>query len=147
MKAGRRIAFDYGDVRIGVAISDLSGLLATPYEAIINSENTFNEIDQLVKENEPLYFAVGIPRHLSGSTSAKMESVELFIGELDARFSIPIVRIDERLTTVSASKSLQSAGKNAKQSKGIIDAAAAATILEMALMQERSQSSLGGSDE
>ena len=63
------------------------------------------------------------------------------------RQSIPIVRIDERLTTVSASKSLQSAGKNAKQSKGIIDAAAAATILEMALMQERSQSSLGGSDE
>jgi len=147
MKAGRRIAFDYGDVRIGVAISDLSGLLATPYGAILNSENTFNEIQELTSEYEPLYFVVGIPRHLSGNSSSKMENVEVFITRLKSLYSLPIVRIDERLTTVSAAKNLQSAGKNAKQSKELIDAAAAATILEMALMQERSRAVEEGDDE
>lgn len=137
MRTGRRIAFDYGDVRIGVAMSDASGLLATPYGVISAQGEVIVEVSQLVTEYEPIYFAVGIPRHLSGNASTKMESVENFISSLQANFSIPIIRIDERLTTVSAASKLRASGKNAKQAKESIDAAAAATILEIALNQEK----------
>ncbi len=137
MRTGRRIGFDYGDVRIGVAMSDASGLLATPYGVISAQSEFIVEISQLVAEFEPIYFAVGIPRHLSGNASAKMESVEDFILSLQANFSVPIILIDERLTTVSAANKLRASGKNAKQAKDSIDAAAAATILEMALSQEK----------
>lgn len=133
---GRRVAFDYGDVRIGVAISDASGLLATPYGIVQTGQDPFGEIKKIVEEFAPVYFAVGIPRHLSGNASAKMASVEEFIQTLKENFNIQIVRIDERLSTVSAAKSLRDSGKNAKQAKGLIDAAAAATILEIALSQE-----------
>lgn len=141
MRHGRRIAFDYGDVRIGVAISDLSGLLATPHGVILTAEDYLEEIARLVEEYEPIYFAVGQPRHLSGQPSEKMNSVEGFIAKLESRFNIDIVRIDERLTTVSAARNLRANGKNAKEAKSFIDAAAAATILESALAQEKSNPS------
>ena len=137
MKRGRRIAFDYGDVRIGVAMSDLSGMLASPYGVIPTQSDFLSEIAALIAEYEPMYFAVGIPKHLSGSTSAKMVSVENFIKNLEENFTIPIVRIDERLSTVSAARNLQLSGKNAKETKSLIDAAAAATILDMALAKEK----------
>ncbi len=136
MRNGRRIAFDYGDVRIGVAISDASGLLATPYGNISTQGNFLSEIAALVSEYAPIYFAIGIPRHLSGAASAKMESVESFIEVLKVEFAIPVVRIDERLTTVSAARNLRDSGKSAKSAKNLIDSAAAATILEIALAQE-----------
>ena len=100
MQRGRRIAFDFGDVRIGVAVSDASGLLASPHSYIQAQEDFIAEIRKLVSEFEPLYFAVGVPKHLSGKASSKMESVEKFISQLENEFSLPIVRIDERLTTV-----------------------------------------------
>lgn len=137
MKRGRRIAFDYGDVRIGVAMSDLSGMLASPYGVIQSQGDVVMEVASLVSDYEPIYFAVGIPKHLSGNASTKMESVERFIELLQSNFDIPIVRIDERLSTVSAAKSLQASGKNAKESKNLIDAVAAATILDMAMSQEK----------
>ena len=137
MRTGRRIAFDYGDVRIGVAISDASGLLASPYGIVLNQQDLFTQINEIVVEFAPIYFAVGVPRHLSGSASAKMVSVENFILKLQESFDIPIVKIDERLSTVSAARSLRESGKNSKSSKNLIDAAAAATILEMALAQEK----------
>jgi putative holliday junction resolvase len=133
---GRRVAFDYGDVRIGVAVSDASGLLASPYGIVLTEQDPFGEIKKIVEEFSPIYFAVGIPRHLSGKPSAKMASVEDFIEALKRNFNIPVVRIDERLSTVSAARSLRDSGKNTKQAKGLIDAAAAATILEVALSQE-----------
>ena len=139
MQHGRRIAFDFGDVRIGAAVSDASGLLASPHSYIQAQEDFIAEIRKLVSEFEPLYFAVGVPKHLSGKASSKMESVEKFISQLENEFSLPIVRIDERLTTVSAARALQSSGKSTRQTKGLIDAAAAATILEMALSQEKTQ--------
>jgi putative Holliday junction resolvase len=137
MKHGRRIAFDYGDVRIGVAMSDPSGMLASPYGVIETQADLISEISALIAEFNPIYFAVGIPKHLSGNSSAKMESVEKFITMLEENFSIPVKRIDERLSTVTAAKNLQASGKNAKESKALIDAAAAATILELAMAQER----------
>jgi len=138
MQNGRRMAFDYGDVRIGVAVSDPSGLLSTPLENILNSDTSkLESIHELILEHEPIYLAVGSPLHLSGQTSAKGESVQIFCKEIAALTQTPIYLIDERLTTVSAARSIKETGKNTRDAKSIIDGFAAAAILDSALNQER----------
>jgi putative holliday junction resolvase len=140
VRAGRRIAFDYGDVRIGVAISDASGLLALPLEHIQNnSDSLFNECGALLAEHEPIYIAVGFPLHMSGKTSAKSSAVEEFCSKLSRIASAPIYLIDERMTTVSAGRLLKEAGLNSRQARTEIDSQAAVAILDAALNQERIQ--------
>ncbi len=138
MQNGRRIAFDFGDVRIGVAVSDLSGLLATPLENIANVESTLmTQLETLLLEYQPIYLVVGSPLHLSGQVSAKVESVQTFAQALSSITKAPIYLIDERLTTVSAARSIKQTGKNTREAKSLIDGLAAAMILESALNQER----------
>jgi len=140
MKPGRRIAFDFGDVRIGVAVTDPSGILATPLRFLQNSEaNLISEISSLYQEYQPIYTAIGFPSHLSGVESQKSKSVSDFAAKVIKITENPIYLIDERLTTISASRSLREAGLNSKSSKNEIDSMAAAAILESALNQERIQ--------
>ena len=140
MKPGRRIAFDFGDVRIGVAVTDASGILATPLRFLQNSdESLISEISSLYDEYMPIYTAIGFPSHLSGSESQKSESVTEFASRISALNENPIYLIDERLKTVSASRTLREAGLNSKSSKSEIDSMAAVAILDSALNQERIQ--------
>ena len=140
MQPGRRIAFDYGDVRIGVAITDSSGILATPLEFLSNSpEQLRTDLINVFETYLPIYTAVGYPLHLSGSESAKSVSVTKFAELITEISPAPIYLIDERMTTVSASRTLRDAGLNAKSAKGEIDSMAAVAILDSALNQERIQ--------
>jgi putative Holliday junction resolvase len=140
MQPGRRIAFDYGDVRIGVAITDSSGILATPLEFLTNSpEQLRTDLINVYETYLPIYTAVGYPLHLSGSESAKSVSVTKFAELITEISPAPIYLIDERMTTVSASRTLRDAGLNAKSAKGEIDSMAAVAILDSALNQERIQ--------
>ena len=140
MKPGRRIAFDFGDVRIGVAVTDPSGILATPLNFLENSETSLSaNLTSLYDEYHPIYTAIGFPSHLSGSESQKSKSVSEFAAKVSEITENPIYFIDERLTTVSASRTLREAGLNSKSSKGEIDSMAAAAILDSALNQERIQ--------
>jgi putative Holliday junction resolvase len=140
MKPGRRIGFDFGDVRIGVAITDQSGLLATPIDFLNNSPETLeSEIASLFSQYSPIYIAIGYPLHLSGSESKKGESVKNFALVLANLSESPIYLVDERMTTVSATKVLREAGHNSKSARSEIDSAAAAAILDSALNQERLQ--------
>ena len=140
MQPGRRIAFDYGDVRIGVAITDTSGILATPLEFLTNSAELLRTDLINVYENYlPIYTAVGYPLHLSGSESVKSANVTKFAQLISEISPAPIYLIDERMTTVSASRTLRNAGLNAKAAKGEIDSMAAVAILDSALNQERIQ--------
>jgi putative Holliday junction resolvase len=140
MQPGRRIAFDYGDVRIGVAITDSSGILATPLEFLSNSpEQLRTDLINVYETYLPIYTAVGYPLHLSGSESAKSVSVTKFAELITEISPAPIYLIDERMTTVSASRTLRDAGLNAKSAKGEIDSMAAVAILDSALNQERIQ--------
>ncbi|CAB4953659.1 MAG: Holliday junction resolvase RuvX [Actinobacteria bacterium] len=140
MKPGRRIAFDFGDVRIGVAVTDLSGILALPLDFIPNSEeNLSNDLSALYEEYNPLYTAIGFPLHLSGNASEKSLSVSKFAEQVSQITQAPIYLIDERLTSVSANRTLREAGLNSKTSRNEIDSMAAAAILESALNQERIQ--------
>ena len=138
MQRGRRMAFDYGDVRIGVAVSDRDSILVTPLAALsAQSPTLIDEIRALIEEYEPIVLVVGEPRHLSGRASSTMESVERFLLQLQSITNTPIRLVDERLSTVSAAGKLRAAGKDAKSSKTLIDSAAAAEILESAINAER----------
>jgi len=140
MKPGRRIAFDFGDVRIGVAVTDPSGILATPLNFLENSEESLSaSMKSLYDEYQPIYTAIGFPSHLSGGESQKSKSVSEFAAKVNEISENPIYFIDERLTTVSASRTLREAGLNSKSSKGEIDSMAAVAILDSALNQERIQ--------
>ena len=138
MKSGRRIAFDYGQVRIGVAVSDNSGLIATPIATLLaNDENLATQLLALFQEYDPLYIVVGEPKHLSGASNPSLVAAHEFADSLRLLTQIPILFVDERMSTITAAKNLRSAGFNAKSSKGMIDAMAAVSILESALERER----------
>ena len=140
MESGRRLAFDYGSSRIGMAVSDLSGLLASPLENLDATSPTIDtQIAEILADYSPLYLVVGSPLHLSGTSSAKSEAVSQFTELLKKLTSVPIYLLDERLTTVSASRNLREAGYSAKESKSKIDGAAAVAILETALHHEKLQ--------
>ena len=134
---GRRIAFDYGQVRIGVAICDQDGILATPLPHVsATNPKVLKEIAAILDEYEPIKIFVGSPKLLSGESGKAVELVDLFIASLKDLTSVPIIKVDERLSTVSATRKLQEAGKNSRQSRALIDSMAAVTILESGLANE-----------
>lgn len=138
MKSGRRLAFDYGQVRIGVAASDISGLIASPIATLQAANPTLaDELKALLTEYEPIYLVVGEPKHLSGASNPSLEAAHSFGDLLRTLTQIPIHFVDERMSTVSAARNLRNSGFNAKQSKSKIDAMAAVSILESALERER----------
>ena len=131
---GRRIAFDYGDVRIGVAICDPDGMLATPLDALLSKDPALIEsVRVLIEEYEPAKIYIGRPRQLSGADSVAVDKASAFAEKLTTAFDIEISMVDERLSTVSAARSLREAGVDAKSAKSKIDSAAAVAILEQGL--------------
>jgi putative holliday junction resolvase len=140
MLRGRRIAFDYGDVRIGVAISDPDSILASPLTTLSSGDpKLFTEIAELMVEHEPVGIYVGNPMNLSGKFSNSAEKAAIFAEKLRAEFKVPVALIDERLSTVSATNSMRQSGISAKDARGRIDMAAAVAILEQALAIEKNQ--------
>lgn len=136
-RLGRRIAFDYGDVRIGVAICDPDGILATPLTTLLRKDPQLkSQLSALFQEYEPVKIYVGSPKLLSGADGEAVNKVFEFTSFLTNNFDLPITLVDERLSTVSAQRQLQQAGKSARESKNLIDAAAAVAILEQGLANE-----------
>jgi putative Holliday junction resolvase len=138
MQRGRRIAFDYGDVRIGVAASDADSILVTPVTTLsTSSKSLLKEIAAIFDEIFPIEIFVGKPVNLNGLDGTATSKAIDFTEDLKSITTIPIKLIDERMSTISAAKSLREAGKDAKQSKSIIDMAAAVAILEFAIAVEK----------
>ena len=137
---GRRLGIDVGTVRIGVATSDPDGILATPVETVRRdrTERHLRRLAQLVDELEAVEVVVGLPRTLADRTGTSAQDA-IDLAELLARRIAPTpVRLaDERLTTVSAQRSLREAGVRAKGQRAMIDQAAAVGILQSWLDQRR----------
>ena len=134
MQRGRRIAFDYGDVRIGVAVSDPDSILSSPLTTLrSDSKSLPKEILAIFEEIEPVQIFVGKPALLSGNSGAASEKAEDFAQSLTALTDVEIVMVDERMSTVSAARNLREAGKNARDSKSSIDMAAAVAILDFGI--------------
>ena len=140
MLVGRRIAFDYGDVRIGVAICDREAILASPLTTLQSKDHKlFSLISDLISEYEPVAIYVGEPLNLSGDGSSSSDKARSFAQKLQDSFQIPVTMIDERLSTVSATSAMRESGVNAKEARSRIDMAAAVAILEQAIRLEKAK--------
>lgn len=138
MQRGRRIAFDYGDVRIGVAVSDPDSILSSPLLTLKASEkNLGKQISEILSEIEPVVIYVGRPALLSGNDGVATDKAREFVALLGSITQIPIEMIDERMSTISAARNLREAGRTAKDSKNAIDMAAAVAILDFAIEIEK----------
>jgi putative Holliday junction resolvase len=141
MKKGRRLAIDVGKVRIGLAVCDIEGILATPLSAIARSipdDDSLKEIAAIADENQVIEVYVGDPIALSGGTTASTKDARDFAEKLAAWINIPVRLVDERLTTVTASSKLRLSGKDSREAKSLIDSASAVEILEQVLLTRKS---------
>lgn len=135
----RIMAIDYGDAHTGVAISDLTGLLAG-YTTTIHSrkaEQVAAEVKRLAEEYGVTELVLGYPKNMDGSLGPRAEKAEAFQALLEETVGLPVVLWDERRTTIDAHNILAQQGKNAKKRKATVDAVAAALILEGYLVRRR----------
>jgi putative holliday junction resolvase len=138
VRGGVRLGVDVGDVRIGVARSDPSGLLASPLETVRRGAGDLARLRALTRDYDAVEVVVGLPRSLSGGEGPAAAKVRRFAVRLaDAVSPVPVRLCDERLSTVSAEAVLREAGRRGQQRRAVVDQAAAVVILQNALDTER----------
>jgi putative holliday junction resolvase len=143
VRSGVRLGIDVGTVRVGVARSDLHGMLATPVETVQRGEGDTARVLAIAAELEATEIVVGLPLALSGRETASTDDARRF-AEVLARGPVAVRLVDERLSTVTAASQLREAGRNAKSSRSVVDQVAAVIILQHALDHERAGVSLPG---
>jgi putative Holliday junction resolvase len=129
----RVLALDLGSRRIGVAVSDVTGTLASPVTVLSRSGQRPDDHDRiagLVAEHEAERVIVGLPLSLDGSVGSAARGVLDEVDDLRRRLPVPVETVDERFTTVTAHDQLREAGKTGRQRAGVIDSAAAAVLLQ-----------------
>ena len=124
------LGIDFGQVRIGLAISDELRLLAHPLETVPADKNATRRIAEIVRDRKIETVVVGIPRHLSGEIGDAAKRALDFVAELRRAISCPVQTWDERLTTVAANRALAAAGKKTRQTRKFVDQVAAQMILQ-----------------
>ena len=130
----RILGIDHGEARIGLAISDELGMLAHPLETVPgrNMRAAIGRIVELVREKNVSSIVLGLPLRLDGSVGTAVEKVRGFAKALTKQLpeNVTLIESDERLTTVAAWEKLHAAGRNEKNSRHLIDQAAAIEILQ-----------------
>ena len=130
------LAVDVGTVRVGVAASDPHRVLASPVETVPAPGHA--RVVELAAEREAVLILVGLPTSLSGqAASASADMARTWAQALEPLVDVPVQLVDERLTTVAATAALRASGRSAKQSRKIIDQAAAVALLHGFLDQSR----------
>ena len=138
MQRGSRIAFDYGDVRIGVAVCDPDAILSSPVCTLRATDSKLqDQIIKIFKEYEPVHVYVGKPSHMDGRESESAAKAADFAQKLREITICPVELIDERLSTVSATRKMQESGVKAREARESIDQMAAVAILDFALEIEK----------
>ena len=140
---GRRVGIDFGQVRIGVAVSDFDAILVSPVKTLPNDATLTTMLTEIIKEYDPVYIAIGNPIHLSGADSDKAKMIRSFAISMRDFYTGNIYLIDERLSTNQSISQLHEMGKNVKNSKSFLDQMAAVNILNQALQLEASEKGLG----
>ena len=145
MRHGVRVGIDPGDARIGVAVSDPTGFLATPVETVRRGSGDVRRIARIVAEAEAMEVVVGLPRSLSGGEGPAAAKAREFAVGLARRIApVPVRLCDERLTTVSAESMLRDRGRSGARRRAVVDQAAAVLILQTALDTERASGRVPG---
>ncbi|CAB5038831.1 MAG: Holliday junction resolvase RuvX [Actinobacteria bacterium] len=131
MKKGRKLGLDFGSTRIGVAICDPDGILATPFSTLPSGPELIAQISSICESEKIVAIVVGLPRSLSGEISHAANLVNDFIVQLTAHLpDLPILTFDERFTTTLANQALRASGRSAKDGRAVIDQIAAVNILQ-----------------
>ena len=130
----RILGIDYGDARVGTAITDALGITAQGLETIENDgkdKAVLLRLDDIIRKYEVSMIIVGMPLNMDGSKTERAEKTEKFIHKLKCKYNkIKIQTVDERLTTVQAHKTMNDLGIKTKQKKNIVDTLSAVYILE-----------------
>ena len=129
---GKLIGVDYGDVRTGIASSDLLGLMASAVGTIKpgGMRNTAEEVAKIAKEQNAVGIVVGLPKNMDGSEGPRAEVVRAFADLLKAETALPIYFEDERMTTMEANRFLSATETYGKKRKEKVDALSAELILQ-----------------
>ena len=128
----RSLGLDVGDRRIGVALSDPEGILASPFTIINRSDETADveAITSIISQHQIKQIIVGLPRSMDGSIGKQAEKVKAFTQRLCSHTEVPVLFRDERLSTVSARRLMQAVSVKKSKKKARDDAIAAALILQ-----------------
>ena len=128
----RVLGLDVGEKRIGLAVSDPTGLLASPIEHIERSSTSdgVDSILRIVAQHEVVEIVIGIPLSLSGRAGQQAKFVSEFARDLRRRSSVTVNFVDERYSTAEAQKRLREAGRQPFKNKALVDGAAAAILLQ-----------------
>jgi putative Holliday junction resolvase len=140
---GRVMGVDVGTARVGLALSDPTGTLASPLETLRRAKNKsdLDRLAALVVEHEVTEVVVGEPVHLSGASGASAQDANNYAQELADRIpDVPVILIDERLSTVTAASHLREGGIDSRKQRPVIDQAAAVVILQQFLDSGRPHS-------
>jgi len=128
----RVLAIDHGSARIGLALSDPTGTLARPLPFLPakGDAKLAREIAALALKEQAELILLGLPRHMNGTLGEAAAKVQAFAAALGQATAIPVQLVDERLTTVQASRQLQEAGRDTRAQRSRIDSEAAAVLLQ-----------------
>ena len=132
----RILGLDYGEVRTGIAISDELGLMAHGIESVEHGDNErklIERIKEIVFQNDVSKIVIGYPLNMNYTKGPRVEKTDKFIKKLEKELRIEIVKVDERLTTVSAHRTMTELSISAKKKKKIVDTISAEYILQMYL--------------
>jgi len=131
----RTLGIDYGEARVGIAITDPLGYTAQGLETINHQGSDkilLRRLDEILEQYEVDTIVVGMPYNMNGTKSVRVEITEKFIHKLKCKYNkLKIDTIDERLTTVAAHKTMNFLDVNKKKKRGIVDTISAVYILEM----------------
>jgi putative Holliday junction resolvase len=144
---GRRLGVDPGSVRVGVAVCDPGGLIATPLVTLERDQQGGSDLRRLadiVAEYEVVEVVVGLPRTLTGRHGPAAEAAVAYAGSLAGALDVPVRLVDERMTTVVATRVLAQRGVRGRKQRAVIDQAAATAILQGWLDTRSARAQRGG---
>lgn len=138
VRPGVRLGIDVGTVRIGVARSDPSATLAVPVETVARGDGDLDRLAELAAEYEAVEIVVGMPLTLQGKRGPAARAAREFALALAGRTpEVPVRLVDERMSTVTASRGLREAGRPSRSARSVVDQAAAVVIVQYAIDSER----------
>ena len=130
----RKLGIDYGEARVGIAITDALNITVQGLETIQRNQSdkiVLKRLDEILQEYEVDTIVVGMPFHMNGTISERAKMTESFVHKLKCKYNtIKIETIDERLTTVEAHKTMNFLEVNKHKKRGIVDTISAVYILE-----------------
>ncbi len=134
---GRILAIDYGDKRIGLALSDPLKIIASPYKTIINDNDDYsvNSIQEIIIKEDIEFVIIGLPLSMSGEDTEQTKKVKTFSDKLSSK-NVKIIFIDERWSSKAAKRSIIDQGIKTGHNKSLIDKTAAALFLQQYLDQK-----------